>query len=61
MAWLVQNEIYFIRTFTKCDNLSKSSIDLMIKKYDAHMREHDWINIPETIVTSTKKKKEEIK
>ena len=57
MAWLVQNEIYFIRTFTKCDKLSKSSIDLMIKKYDAHMREHDWINIPETIVTSTKKKK----
>ena len=57
MTWLVQNEIYFIRTFTKCDKLSNSSINLMLKKYDANMRESGWINIPETIVTSAKKKK----
>ena len=58
MTWLVQNEIYFIRTFTKCDKLSNSSINLMLKKYDANMRESGWINIPETIVTSAKKAKE---
>ena len=29
----------------------------MLKKYDANMRESGWINIPETIVTSAKKKK----
>jgi len=57
MTWLVQNEIYFIRTFTKCDKLSNSSINIMLKRYDANMRESGWINIPETIVTSTKKKK----
>jgi len=55
MEWLVKNNIYFIRVFTKCDGLSKNKIAQHIKEYDKSMKVHNWATIPETIVTSSKK------
>lgn len=55
MEWLVENNIYFIRIFTKCDALNKNKITKSIKEYDDCMKTNCWEKIPETIVTSTKK------
>ena len=56
MEWLVKNNIYFIRVFTKCDNMKKDQISKTVKKYDANMKESHWETIPETIVTSSVKR-----
>lgn len=56
MSWLVENKIYFIRVFTKCDGISTNKITEQIKKYNTVMKESNWETIPETIVTSSKKK-----
>jgi len=55
MTWLVQNNIYFIRIFTKCDNMKKEQMFNQINKYDENMKKNLWETIPETIVTSSKK------
>tara|TARA_B100000700_G_scaffold330482_1_gene456940 strand:+ start:2399 stop:3004 length:606 start_codon:yes stop_codon:yes gene_type:complete len=55
MEWLVKNNIYFIRVFTKCDGLNKNNINKSIINYDNIMRQENWEKIPETIVTSSKK------
>ena len=56
MTWLVANNIYFIRIFTKSDGLNKTHIQNVIIKHDEHMKQNQWGKIPETIVTSSKKK-----
>ncbi len=56
MNWLVENNIYFIRIFTKSDGLNKTRIQNAIIQYDKHMQQNQWGQIPETIVTSSKKK-----
>ena len=55
MEWLVNNNIYFIRVFTKCDGLNKNKILQHIEQYNKIMRLENWAKIPETIVTSSKK------
>ncbi len=55
MEWLVNNDIYFIRVFTKCDGISKYKIKQSIEAYDKSMQIKNWAKIPETIVTSSKK------
>jgi len=56
MEWLVKNNIYFIRVFTKCDNMKKDQISNTVKKYDSNMKQSHWETIPETIVTSSVKR-----
>jgi len=56
MEWLVNNNIYFIRTFTKCEKLSVGKIKKQIELYNNCMKENNWVEIPETIVTSSKNK-----
>ena len=56
MEWLVNNNIYFIRTFTKCEKLSVSKIQKQIDIYNDCMKANNWIQMPETIVTSSKNK-----
>ena len=56
MNWLVKNNIYFIRVFTKCDKLNKTKIQTAIKTYDEAMTQKNWEKIPETIITSSKSK-----
>ena len=55
MEWLVKNNIYFIRVFTKVDGLNKSHIKNKVEAYNKHMVNQNWENIPETIITSSKK------
>tara|TARA_A100001011_G_scaffold393039_1_gene481935 strand:+ start:458 stop:1075 length:618 start_codon:yes stop_codon:yes gene_type:complete len=55
MEWLVENHIYFIRVFTKCDSISKNKIIENIKKYNEHMTINNWEKLPETIITSSVK------
>tara|TARA_B100001250_G_C19605468_1_gene702546 strand:+ start:285 stop:890 length:606 start_codon:yes stop_codon:yes gene_type:complete len=55
MEWLVKNNIYFIRVFTKCDGLNKNKITQHIEQYNKIMRIEHWAKIPETIITSSKK------
>ncbi len=55
MEWLVKNNIYFIRVFTKCDGVSKNKITQNIEAYDENMKSKNWAKIPETIITSSKK------
>ena len=55
MEWLVENHIYFIRVFTKCDSISKNKIIENIKKYNKHMTINNWEKLPETIITSSVK------
>ncbi len=55
MEWLVKNNIYFIRIFTKSDGLKKNKIVKSIREYDDYMQNNHWEKIPETIVTSSKK------
>jgi len=55
MEWLVNNNIYFIRVFTKCDGVSTNKIKQSIEAYDKSMKTNNWAKIPETIVTSSKK------
>ena len=55
MEWLVENHIYFIRVFTKCDSISKNKIIENIKKYNEHMTINNWDKLPETIITSSVK------
>tara|TARA_S200000501_G_scaffold378061_1_gene438917 strand:+ start:249 stop:893 length:645 start_codon:yes stop_codon:yes gene_type:complete len=56
MEWLVNNNIYFIRTFTKCDKLSAYKIKKSAEIYNKSMKQNNWVSIPETIVTSSKNK-----
>tara|TARA_Y100001968_G_C19448252_1_gene766723 strand:- start:4421 stop:5026 length:606 start_codon:yes stop_codon:yes gene_type:complete len=56
MEWLVKNNIYFIRVFTKCDGINKNKITQTIAKYDKTMQNLNWATIPETIITSSIKK-----
>ena len=56
MNWLVKNNLYFIRVFTKCDKLNSTKIEKAIKLYDETMIKNNWENIPETIITSSKSK-----
>ena len=56
MEWLVENNIYFIRVFTKCDGLNKNAVKENIAKYDKIMKRENWGEIPETIITSSKKR-----
>ncbi|MBL32099.1 MAG: YihA family ribosome biogenesis GTP-binding protein [Flavobacteriales bacterium] len=56
MKWLVKNQIYFIRTFTKSDNLNASKVQQKIKEYNKHMNDNSWGKIPESITTSSKKR-----
>tara|TARA_B100002052_G_scaffold295480_1_gene322085 strand:- start:977 stop:1582 length:606 start_codon:yes stop_codon:yes gene_type:complete len=55
MEWLVENNIYFIRIFTKSDGLKKNKVVKSIREYDDCMQNNHWEKIPETIVTSSKK------
>ena len=55
MEWLVKNNIYFIRIFTKSDGLKKNKLSKCINDYNACMQNNCWEKIPETIVTSSKK------
>ena len=55
MEWLVKNNIYFIRIFTKSDGLNKNKVMTAINAYDNCMQNNYWENIPDTIVTSAKK------
>ena len=55
MEWLVKNNIYFIRTFTKSDGLKKPKVIKSIYEYDNCMQNNHWEKIPETIITSSKK------
>ena len=56
MEWLVNNNIYFVRTFTKCDKLSQDKIKKQIDIYNKCMTDNNWAKIPETIITSSKNK-----
>ncbi|MBF25672.1 MAG: YihA family ribosome biogenesis GTP-binding protein [Flavobacteriales bacterium] len=56
MKWMVQNNIYFIRIFTKCDSMNKNKILKQIENHDQTMKENHWAKIPETIITSSKNK-----
>jgi len=56
MKWLVENNIYFIRVFTKSDGLSKYKTDNYILQYNNTMKDNNWSKIPETIITSSIKK-----
>ena len=55
MEWLVKNNIYFIRIFTKSDGLKKNKLMKSINDYNDYMQNNYWEKIPETIVTSSKK------
>jgi len=56
MAWLVKNNIYFIRVFTKCDGINKNKIQEQVLKYNKTMEIANWAKMPETIITSSIKK-----
>ena len=56
MKWMVKNNIYFIRIFTKCDGINKNKIQKQIENYNNTMKENHWEKIPETIITSSNKK-----
>ena len=55
MEWLNQNNLFFIRVFTKSDELNIYQIKKSTQIYDDLMS-HTWSKIPETIVTSSKNK-----
>jgi GTP-binding protein len=55
MEWLTNNNIYFIRIFTKSDSLRKSNINKAISQYNKVMSTK-WEKIPETLITSSKNK-----
>ena len=55
MEWLVNNNIYFIRVFTKCDGISTNKTKQSIETYDKSMKVNNWAKIPETIITSSNK------
>jgi len=56
MEWLVKNNIYFIRVFTKSDKMKQGQILHVIEKYDNHMKTNHWEKVPESIVTSSVKR-----
>ncbi len=56
MEWLVKKNIYFLRIFTKCDGLKKNKIAEQIENYNSFMRKNHWDKLPESIVSSSKKK-----
>jgi|TARA_Y100000994_G_C15655789_1_gene427336 GTP-binding protein len=55
MEWLVKNNVYFIRIFTKSDGIKKPKVTKSIHEYDKYMQNNNWGKMPETIVTSSKK------
>jgi GTP-binding protein len=55
MEWLVKNNIYFIRVFTKSDKMKQGQIRNVIEKYDNYMKTNHWEKVPESIVTSSVK------
>ena len=56
MEWLVKNQIYFIRIFTKSDHLNANKALHKIKEYNKHMNHNSWNKVPESITTSSKKR-----
>lgn len=56
MEWLVKNNIYFIRVFTKSDKMKQGQILNVIEKYDNHMKMNHWGKVPESLVTSSVKR-----
>ena len=56
MEWLVKNNIYFIRVFTKSDKMKQGQILHVIEKYNNHMKTNHWEKVPESIVTSSVKR-----
>ena len=56
MVWLVKNNIYFIMVFTKCDGLNKNRIQTAVEKYKNAMKNNNWGEMPESIITSSKRK-----
>jgi len=56
MEWLVKNNIYFIRVFTKCDGINKNKTQEQVLNYNKAMKDANWAKIPETIITSSAKK-----
>lgn len=56
MEWLVKNQIYFIRIFTKSDNVNANKVLQKIKEYNKHMNDNCWNKVPESITTSSKKR-----
>ena len=56
MEWLVKNKVYFVRTFTKSDDLNKHKIMDHIAHYNKTMYNHHWEKLPETIITSSVQK-----
>tara|TARA_B100000579_G_C22323295_1_gene617082 strand:- start:1 stop:606 length:606 start_codon:yes stop_codon:yes gene_type:complete len=57
MRWLVENNIYFVRVFTKCDHFSNDQVIKKINHYDSLMLQNNWKKIPKSIISSSKKKK----
>ena len=55
MIWLVENNIYFIRVFTKCEKLNQEKRRQMIQIHDEKLKQGNWKNVPETIISSAKK------
>ena len=56
MKWLVENNMYFVRVFTKCDQIKKELIEKKIKHYDNIMMQNNWNKIPKSIISSSSKK-----
>lgn len=52
MNWLGENEVPFLRVFTKADKLKSQQIPTAVHQYDSIMREH-WEEVPPSIVTSS--------
>ena len=57
MRWLVENNIYFVRVFTKCDHFNNDQVIKKINHYDSLMLQKNWKKIPKSIISSSKKKK----
>ncbi len=53
--WLGENEIPFIRIFSKCDKITKEAMDKTIIQHEKMLMEK-WEQIPEYIISSSKKK-----
>jgi GTP-binding protein len=52
MEWLAENNLPFVLIFTKCDKLSRTQLELQIKKYVSGLTE--WFEeIPDYFVTSS--------
>ena len=55
MKWLGENEIPFIRIFSKCDKINQNEIKNKILDHRESLLEH-WEELPEHILSSSRKK-----